>query len=150
MKKRTETKYIAIHCAFTPYDVGVTRIRQWHIAGGYDDIGYHYVIRMDGTIETGRDEDLVGAHEPAINRKSVAICLAGGSEYNKEEKELHDKFNFTDAQMSSLRVLIVQLIAKYGKDVQVVGHNEYSEKSCPTFNVPAWWAFGDIIKVELH
>jgi len=148
MDKRTETKYIAIHCAATPYDVGVTRIRQWHLAGGYDDIGYHYVIRFDGTIETGRDEDLVGAHEPAINRKSVAICLAGGAE--NIDGKLHDKFNITDKQLASLRVLITQLIGKYGKDVQVVGHNEYSEKSCPTFNVPAWWAFGDIIKVELH
>lgn len=145
MEKRTETKYIAIHCASTPYDVGVERIRQWHIARGFDDIGYHYVIRFDGTIETGRDEDLVGAHERAINRKSVAICLAGGL-----DQDGHDKFNFTDVQMASLRVLITQLISKYGKDVQVVGHNEYSEKSCPTFNVPAWWAFGDIVKVELN
>lgn len=145
MKKRTETKYIAVHCAATPYDIGVARIRQWHVARGFDDIGYHYVIRMDGTIETGRDEDLVGAHERAINRTSVAICLAGGLDSHGK-----DKFNLTDKQLASLRVLIVQLIAKYGKDVQVVGHNEYSEKSCPTFNVPAWWAFGDILKVELH
>ena len=139
MDKRTETKYIAVHCASTSYDVSVERIRQWHIARGFDDIGYHYVIRFDGTIETGRDEELVGAHERAINRTSVAVCLAGGSEDGK------DKYNFTDIQMASLRVLITQLIGKYGKDVQVVGHNEYSEKSCPTFNVPAWWAFGDIV-----
>ena len=145
MDKRIETKYIAIHCASTPYDVGVERIRQWHMDRGFDDIGYHYVIRFDGTIETGRDEELVGAHERAINRTSVAICLAGGLDSGG-----HDKFNFPAVQMASLRVLITQLIGKYGKDVQVVGHNEYSEKSCPTFNVPAWWAFGDIVKVELN
>ena len=73
--------FIAIHCAATPaeVDVGVREITRWHRARRFRTIGYHYVIRRDGTIEKGRPDDQRGAHEPRINSRSIAVCLVGGA-----------------------------------------------------------------------
>ena len=51
---------IIVHCADTPEgrDVRAEEIRHWHKAKGWDDIGYHYVIDIDGTIEAGRDTEI--------------------------------------------------------------------------------------------
>ncbi len=58
MAKRKETKYSAVHCAATPagMDIGVKEIDRWHRQRGFLKVGYDYVIRIDGTIELGRDE----------------------------------------------------------------------------------------------
>ena len=44
---------IVIHCSdtYARMDIGVNEIRQWHLQRGFNDIGYHYVIRRDGAIE---------------------------------------------------------------------------------------------------
>lgn len=52
-------------------------IRGWHLDRGFADIGYHKVIRRDGTIENGRDTHLIGAHARGKNRDSLGICLEG-------------------------------------------------------------------------
>ena len=54
MTPRTKTDMIVIHCASTPasMDIGVKEIKKWHVEDNkWDDIGYHYVIRRDGTLE---------------------------------------------------------------------------------------------------
>ena len=62
------TRYIGeifIHCSATPpsMDISADDIRDWHLARGWSDIGYHAVIKRDGTIEAGRSEDRAGAHD---------------------------------------------------------------------------------------
>ena len=48
---------IIIHCSATRagQDITAADIDCWHRARGFWSIGYHYVIRLDGTIEPGRD-----------------------------------------------------------------------------------------------
>src|SRR3546814_2590860 len=75
---------MTIHCSATPAggkndNIGASDIRQWHRAKGWRDIGYHYVIKRDGTVEKGRPDDQPGAHEPRLNARSIAVCLVGGS-----------------------------------------------------------------------
>ena len=79
-KSRTATDYIAVHCAATPpkADIGVAAIDRWHRAKGWNGVGYHRVIRRDGTIEQGRPDEAVGAHVEGFNSTAVGICLAGG------------------------------------------------------------------------
>ena len=82
MTERDSTDTIVIHCSATPsnMDIGVDKIRKWHVDdNGWDDIGYHYVIRRDGTLEIGRDEAMVGSHARAVNGTSIGVCLIGGS-----------------------------------------------------------------------
>ena len=51
---------IIIHCsAVAPDQTSSARqIDEWHRAKGWKMIGYHYVIRRDGSIEKGRPEEI--------------------------------------------------------------------------------------------
>lgn len=80
MNRRKSTTMIIIHCSATRegQDIKAKTIKQWHKARGFSDIGYHYIIDLDGTIEKGRDESLVGAHCIGKNAISIGICYVGG------------------------------------------------------------------------
>ena len=123
---------IVIHCSDTPpgMDIGVEEIRRWHVdENGWADIGYHHVIRRSGQIEPGRPVDKAGAHAAGHNATSIGICLVGGKHGS----------NFTRQQMRTLDDLVQSLTALY-PDAAVCGHNDLtSAKSCPQFNVRAWW-----------
>lgn len=120
---------IILHCSATPstMDIGAKEIRQWHLSQGWIDIGYHYVIRRDGTLEIGRPLEAVGAHCSGQNKDSIGICLVGGG-LNGEDKY------FTDAQFETAANLIRELQEKLGW-MQIFGHNHYANKACPVFDV---------------
>lgn len=139
IKKRSRTDYIIVHCADTyeNMDIGVDDIRRWHVdERGWIDVGYHYVIRRDGTIETGRPEHTVGSHVEGKNSVSIGICLVGGK----------PEFNFTDVQMSELRNLLNILLEDYPNAV-VAGHNDFAPRRCPTFKVKEWYYDDNLIYV---
>jgi N-acetyl-anhydromuramyl-L-alanine amidase AmpD len=125
---------IVIHCAdtFADMDIGLKEITQWHLQRGFSDVGYHYIIRRDGSVETGRSELVMGAHAKGHNHDSLGVCLVGGKARNGEMA-----CNFTSAQWITLTKLIRNL-----KDIHqcdIFGHNELDpSKTCPTFNVKSW------------
>jgi N-acetyl-anhydromuramyl-L-alanine amidase AmpD len=132
-KKLQEVRYIVIHCADTPpdMDIGAEEIRMWHLKRGWLDIGYHWVIRRDGTIEDGRPSDRPGAHARGYNHISFGICLVGGKGGD----------NFTDAQWDALAGLVIGL--KVGHpEREVLGHRDlpYVQKACPQFDAKDWWS----------
>ena len=129
---------IIIHCSATPQNrkVSVNTIRKWHLQRGFNDIGYHYVIHLDGKISVGRPIEKVGAHCAYENRGSIGICYVGGM--TKDMKKPKD--TRTQAQKDSLIKLMHELIYKYNKDMTIHGHNEYSNKSCPCYNVQKEYA----------
>lgn len=124
---------IIIHCTATPEgrEHDVADIRRWHLKRGFNDIGYHYLIHIDGTIEEGRPINKQGAHCSGENRGSIGICYVGGM--SKDMKKAKD--TRTQAQKDSLIKLMHELIYKYNKDMTIHGHNEYANKSCPSFIV---------------
>lgn len=124
---------VIIHCADTPpeMDVGVAEIRRWHVEGnGWDDIGYHYVIRRSGLVETGRDESIPGAHVAGHNTGSIGICMVGGK----------GGCNFTSAQWGALDFLVSDALERHSLTTDdVYGHREFDAgKDCPTFSAGAW------------
>ena len=130
------TTHLILHCSATPptLDIGVAEIRTWHLDRGFADIGYHFVIRRDGTLEPGRPLHVVGAHARPWNRRSVGICLVGGvNASNKPAK------NFTFEQFSTLREIIRNLTVKY-PGVAIIGHRDVPgvKKACPSFDVKSW------------
>ena len=135
MEPRKSTDYIVIHCAATKasMDIGLTEIRKWHVQdNGWRDVGYHYIIRRNGEVELGRSIRDTGAHAAGYNHKSVSVCMVGGmAEDNSAEA------NFTPQQWTALLDLVKQLKIQY-PDADVIGHNEISEKECPSFNVKKW------------
>lgn len=128
---RNRTDFIIIHCAATKpsMDIGRKEIDRWHRARGWNGIGYHFVIRRDGELETGRALDAQGAHARGYNHKSIGICLVGGIDENGKPED-----NFTPVQWCVLRSLVAVMQDNY-PDAKVIGHNEIAAKSCPSFNV---------------
>ncbi len=123
---------IIIHCTATREgdDISVSTIRKWHLARGWSDIGYHYVIDLKGNINAGRPIELMGAHTKGFNKGSIAIAYVGGVESDgKTPKDTR-----TNAQKDAIVRLIKKLKGCY-PDVTIHGHNEFSNKACPSFNV---------------
>jgi len=127
---------IIVHCSATKtsHDIGADEIRKWHVEGnGWSDIGYHFVIRRDGTVENGRDLEIMGAHCKGHNQDSIGICLVGGL-----DDALEAEFNFMPEQLAELRRIIVDLKKQYPEST-LHAHNEFSNKACPCFDVKKWW-----------
>lgn len=136
-KKRSRTDFIVVHCAATAeQDIGAADIDRWHRKLGWKCIGYHYVIRRDGTVEEGREEGVVGAHVAGHNENSIGICMAGGVDADDVTKAVN---NFTPAQFESLKRLLLELQEKYPK-AHILGHRDFPgvKKACPSFDVATW------------
>lgn len=127
---------LIIHCTATKpdQDIGVEEINEWHIARGFSEIGYHYVIRRDGTLETGRSINKKGAHALGYNDKSIGISMVGGVDNN-----LNPENNFTISQWNTLKTFITNFITTH-PDTKIIGHNQVSSKACPSFDVPTYLA----------
>lgn len=143
---KPSVNFIAIHCSATPstQDIGAVEIDKMHRLRGFLRIGYHYVIRRDGTIEKGREDDQAGAHTQGYNSVAIGICMVGGVERMEDVKRnsngavtsLLAYDNFTETQKQSLRDLLKELKVKYPKAV-IQGHRDFPKvaKDCPSFSV---------------
>lgn len=124
---------IVIHFSWTypSDDIGAKEIRDMHVNGnGWRDIGYHYVIRLDGTVELGRRLEQVGAHVRGHNRKSIGICYIGGKT-GSGNNDYDD--TRTEAQTTALRNLVLMLRQRFG-NIKVVGHRDLAPRGCPGFD----------------
>lgn len=122
---------IIIHCsAVKPSQTSsAIQIDEWHKSRGWKGIGYHYVIRRNGTIEPGRPEENVGAHCKNHNRHSIGICYEGGLDANGVPSDTR-----TTSQRKSLQALLSHLKTKYPQAI-IVGHRDLDPtKSCPCFD----------------
>lgn len=124
---------IILHCTATPEcrPTSVEEIRRWHVEGrGWSDIGYHYVVHLDGSVSVGRPLRRSGAHCKGHNKNSIGIAYVGGID-RIDFKPLDTR---TEEQISSLYELIMNLMKDY-PEATLHGHNEFSNKACPSFDV---------------
>lgn len=122
---------VILHCLATPEgrDYSVEQVRQWHVKDrGFADIGYHYLIHIDGTVEEGRPLDVIGAHCTGQNAHSIGVVYAGGVDKDDNPKDTR-----TPAQRNAMRSLVDYLKRKYGASVHC--HNEFANKACPSFKI---------------
>lgn len=131
VKNNRIIKEIIVHCSATPEgkDFTVLDIKKWHLERGFSDIGYHYIIYRDGSINKGRDESKIGAHCTGHNSYSIGVCYVGG--VAKDGKTAKD--TRTDAQKKSLLSLLRNLKMKYPQ-ASIHSHKDYAQKACPSFN----------------
>lgn len=143
-KDRSKTDFIAIHCSATSekQNFGAADIDKWHRSKGWACIGYHYVIKRDGTLEVGRKESQVGAHVADWNSVSLGICLIGGIDADDPTKA---EDNYTDAQWVTLKKLLKDLKTRYPK-AKIQGHRDFPKvaKACPCFDVATWLKDNDV------
>jgi len=135
-----DVRFIVVHCsASLPHPkTDVTTIDRWHRDRGFLKVGYHFVIKTDGTVQPGRTLHERGAHAEDFNHCSVGICLVGGVEKGPKGGVL-SKANFTDEQYHALATKILEL-RKLFPDAQVLGHRDLPNvaKDCPCFDVRQW------------
>jgi len=146
--KRDETNFIIIHSSLTKgaEDEGVDFMRSLHMRQGCVDVGYHFVIRRNGVVETGRPLHSIGNHCPHADEQSVGVCLIGGGDKKRQPKAP----DYTIAQMASLAYTCLCLVRIY-PEAEVVGHNRFSpENQCPVFSVPDWWAEISFEQNQIH
>lgn len=142
---------IIIHCSDSPEGRNdkAEDIRKWHKQRGFSDIGYHYVIDLDGTVEKGRPIEQAGAHCTGHNRNSIGICYIGGAYWRdgvnakgkpikgKDGKAvLMPKDTRTALQRMAMKELVAQLQEQFPR-ATVHGHREFANKACPCFDVEA-------------
>ena len=141
---RQETSYIVIHCSQTrpsQKDVDAKWIDRIHRKNGWLKIGYGTVIKRNGEIEQGREDDEVQAHVKGYNHTAFGLCLVGGA---KEEDWKQPDDNFTGEQFESLKKELTRLVQKY-PDARIVGHRDLDDKKfCPSFDVRKYLLNEDI------
>jgi N-acetylmuramoyl-L-alanine amidase len=132
IKPEREIDRVFLHCSASSNknhdDVSV--IRGWHEERGWSDIGYHFFIKFDGTLQNGRDIERTPAAQRGHNVGTIAICLHG----LKEE-------DFTEKQFETLR-LLCRVIHLEIPLVTFHGHCEVAAKACPVF------AYHDVLNLD--
>lgn len=125
---------IIIHCSDTEKgkDFDVEDIRRWHKAKGWIDCGYHFIIKLNGTIQMGRPVATQGAHCSGHNAHSIGICYIGGHVKENNKKKYVD--TRTEAQKAAMALLV--RILKHSFDIKrITGHKKYAKVACPCFDV---------------
>ena len=132
-KSKRSINLIVVHCTATEEgkDYSVAEIRRWHLKRGFSDIGYHYLIGIDGKLHEGRNVNISGAHTSGYNAHSIGVCYVGGLDKNHKAKDTR-----TPAQKATLLRLLKDLKKMYPK-ATIHGHREYANKACPCFDARA-------------
>lgn len=143
---RKSTTRLVVHCTATREGnfVDATTVDKWHRDQKWAGIGYHYLIRLDGTIEAGRPINAVGSHVAGFNSNSISIVYVGGLDKQGVPKDTR-----TYEQKASMKLLRKSLLAQYRTIVDTCGHRDLSPdkdgdgvvekhewlKACPCFSV---------------
>ena len=140
-----DIRHIIVHCSASVEGADHNRdyILGIHKAKGFSDVGYHYIVYLDGGIVEGRPIEKVGAHVKGSNFNSVGVCYIGGLDTNRKPKDTR-----TIMQIHALRACVNMLQIRF-PEADVLGHRDYSPdlnndgkitsdewmKACPCFDV---------------
>jgi hypothetical protein len=139
-----ELKYLVIHCSATPAgrDVRAEEVIAWHEARwGKGRIGYRSFVELSGNVvrlRAANQNEIVEPEEvtwgvTGINKNAHHVCYAGG--LSRDLKRIQD--TRTDGQKKALEN-IVKTYLRFAPNIQIGGHNQFDNKACPSFWVPAW------------
>lgn len=143
-------KYLVIHCTDTPEGRAVSKadIELWHIKeNGWSRVGYSDMVHINGVLENLIDFDQDNSVDPwevsngakGYNGISRHVVYVGGTEKTKYPwmSRYPMKDTRTVEQLNTLTVYVKYMILRH-PDIKVVGHNQLSNKNCPSFDVPTW------------
>lgn len=122
-KRRSTTRIILHHAAASKCTA--QQIHRWHLANGWVGIGYHFLVRKDGSVYRGRPEDTLGAHAGNNNYDSIGICFEGN--FMTETMPI--------AQKWAGQELVAYLKDKYGI-TKVQKHSDVNATGCPGTHFP--------------
>ena len=121
--------HIVVHHSASVLTTTAEDLERWHVAGnGWSDVGYHWIVEMDGSLHAGRPLDVVGAHVRGHNAQSWGICLVGDNTTLRER--------WVSYQIRTLKsvLLVLQALAP---EAVVLGHRdlEGTATECPGLDV---------------
>ncbi|CAD7092431.1 unnamed protein product [Hermetia illucens] len=148
-KFRGPSPYVIIHHSYQPgacfttddCKAAMRSMQEFHQIGrGWNDIGYTFAIGGDGNIYEGRGFNVVGAHAPGYNNRSVGICVIGDWRFKLPPPNMLEAVhNLIDYGVSK------EFIAK---DFKLLGHRQVRDTECPGDRLfdeittwPHWSAF---------
>lgn len=139
-------KEIIVHCTATKVlpHINANDVRRWHMERGFSDIGYHYLVLVDGSVETGRPLSIAGAHCKGHNAHSIGICYVGGVNAKGVPADTR-----TPAQREALHNLLISLKRQFPKAV-IYGHRDFAAKACPCFDATKEYAYLSIESADNH
>lgn len=127
---------IILHCTDTRTNATVEAIRNYHIKqNGWLDIGYHYLLDVNGKWHVGRNIEQIGAHCKGHNNGTIGIAYIGKTPTDNEVIQLAHVCNF--------------LIACYGIK-KISRHCIYANKTCPNFTQAHIDLFNSVCNLPLH
>ena len=129
-----EINNIIIHCSATAEggNFKADDIQRMHLQRGYRDIGYHYVVDLDGTIEKGRPIEEIGAHCKGYNKHSIGVCYIGGVDTTGKAKDTR-----TQAQKEALIKLLTEIKREW-PNAKIAGHRDFSEDKNGNGKIDPW------------
>ena len=132
-KSKRSINMIIVHCTATieGKEYSVAEVRKWHLKRGFSDIGYHYLVGLDGRVHEGRNVNISGAHTAGYNAHSIGVCYVGGLDKDGKAKDTR-----TPAQKAALKRLLTDLKKMY-PHASIHGHREFANKACPCFDARA-------------
>ena len=137
-----EVTEIVVHWTETPTNknIGSEEINKIHLESGLNGIGYHYVIRRDGSLQRGRPINIQGEHAPVNkhNERSIGIVFVGGINVPSGTPNLENFISvqsLTRSQFNTFDHLCRAFFARFPGG-QAVGHNDIDPiEDDPGFNV---------------
>lgn len=127
---------IVVHCTATPAGrpVSLQDVDRWHRERGFDGIGYHYLVGLDGSVYQGRPESRPGAHCRGYNSHSLGVCYVGGLDKDGRPADTR-----TATQRQALTRLLRELRGRYPRAV-IRSHRDLAPKACPCFDATQEYA----------
>ena len=123
---RTIKRIVIHHSASPKNSTTVKDIERWHVAEGYDGIGYNRIIEGDGDVVMGRDDARIPAHAYGHNKDSLGICVIGNFEKEAPSQQ----------QIERLVQVLAILCKRYGVAAEaIVGHRDLLPTACPGKNL---------------
>ena len=132
-----EIKNIIIHCSATREgddSINAEVIDRWHKKRGWKGIGYHFVVLIDGSIETGRMIDKCGAHTKGMNCSSIGVCYIGGVESERNEDGKYEAKDTRTPEQKETLLELLHVLRKMYPDAKIHSHRDFAAKACPSFD----------------
>jgi N-acetylmuramoyl-L-alanine amidase len=132
-----EIDKIIIHCSATREcddSINAEVIDRWHKKRGWKGIGYHFLILIDGSIETGRMVNECGAHTKGLNCNSIGVCYVGGVESEKDSKGKYPAKDTRTPEQKETLLELLHVLRKMYPDAKIHSHRDFAAKACPSFD----------------
>lgn len=129
---------VVFHCTATSQSATVSSIRDyWKKVLGWNNPGYHIIVTPDGSWTLLQEFNKIANGVAGINKDSIHISYIGGILSSGKAVD-----NRTSKQKQIFETIYFTLKNKL-PGVTFHGHNEFSNKACPSYNVKQ-----DLIKLN--